>query len=170
MNKANSSIKIILAVTFLLILIIGIIVYSSSQGGLSNSNNTNQPISSNTLAKSNQSNISSTNNENVAKAGEYKTYNQDELKTAKDGQKLLLFFNASWCPSCRSTVKDIDTNKDKINSNITILSADFDKEVDLKKKYGVTMQHTFVEVDRDGNLIKKTTGLSTVDAINNYLK
>jgi thiol-disulfide isomerase/thioredoxin/preprotein translocase subunit Sss1 len=106
----------------------------------------------------------------MSKVGDYKPYAASELVHAKEGHHVVIFFNASWCPTCQATVKDIEANKDKIGQNIHILSADFDKETALKQKYGVTMQHTFVEVDAKGELIKKTTGLNTVAAINEYLK
>jgi thiol-disulfide isomerase/thioredoxin len=106
----------------------------------------------------------------MAKKGEYKPYSVDELSFAKDGNHVVIFFNASWCPTCQSTVKNINSNMDSISSNLHILSADYDKETSLKQKYGVTTQHTFVEVDASGNLIKKASGLSTVDAINNFIK
>jgi hypothetical protein len=47
-----------------------------------------------------------------------------------------------------------------IPAGITILKTDYDSETELKKKYGVTTQHTLVQVDKDGNLIKKWSGSS----------
>jgi thiol-disulfide isomerase/thioredoxin len=106
----------------------------------------------------------------MAKKGEYKPYSTNDLAFAKDGNHVVIFFNASWCPTCQSTVKNINSNLDTISPNLHILSADYDKETSLKQKYGVTTQHTFVEVDASGNLIKKASGLGTVDAINNFIK
>ena len=36
---------------------------------------------------------------------------------------------------------------------------------DLKKKYGVVYQHTFVQVDKDGNLIKKWSGSPNLSSL-----
>jgi thiol-disulfide isomerase/thioredoxin len=102
--------------------------------------------------------------------GDYKPYTESELVHAKEGHHVIIFFNASWCPTCQSTVKDIEANLGKIAPNTHILSADYDKETALKQKYGVTMQHTFVEVNAKGDLLNKVSGLGTVDAINAYLK
>jgi thiol-disulfide isomerase/thioredoxin len=107
--------------------------------------------------------------QNPKTAGTYSNYSSDMLKKAETGN-VVLFFNASWCPTCQGTVKDIKANMDKIPANLTILSADYDKETELKKKYDVTMQHTFVKVDKNGNLIKKASGLSTVSAISDFAK
>ena len=100
----------------------------------------------------------------MMKKGSYSPYSSDLLKNAETGN-VVLFFNASWCPTCQSTVKDINENISKIPSNLTILSTDYDKETSLRQKYGVTTQHTFVKVDKDGNLIKKASSLNTLEAI-----
>ena len=38
-------------------------------------------------------------------------------------------------------------------------------EMELKQKYGITTQHTFVQVDADGNEVAKWTGSLTADEI-----
>lgn len=102
-------------------------------------------------------------------SGKYAPYSSDLLANAKDGN-VVIFFNATWCPTCRSTVKNINENLNNIPSDLTILSADYDKETSLRRKYGVTTQHTFVKVDANGDLIKKESGLDTVDAISDFAK
>jgi thiol-disulfide isomerase/thioredoxin len=108
----------------------------------------------------------------TTKKGEYKNYSKEsstnDFAHAKDGHHVVLFFNATWCPTCQSTVKDINANIANIDPKLHLLSVDYDTNQDLRAKYGVTMQHTFVEVDMSGNLIKKTTGLNTLNQINNY--
>jgi len=74
-------------------------------------------------------------------------------KVANTNWKIVLFFHADWCPTCRATEKDI-LSKD-IPSDLTILKTNFDKESELKKKYWVVAQTTFVQIDNKGNLIKK---------------
>ncbi len=105
----------------------------------------------------------------MVKKGSYTPYSADLVKNAENGN-VVLFFNASWCPTCQSTVKNINSNLEAIPSNLTLLSTDYDKETTLKQKYGVTTQHTFVKVDKDGNLIKKASGLGTLEAIANFAK
>jgi hypothetical protein len=103
----------------------------------------------------------------MTKAGVFTTYSEAAL-TKTEGHKNILFFSATWCPTCQATNKDIQANLDKIDPKLHILSVDYDTNQALRTKYGVTMQHTFVEVDGSGNLIKKTNGLGTVSAINMY--
>ncbi len=96
--------------------------------------------------------------------GSYETYSAEKLASAGTGS-VVLFFNASWCPDCRATVKDIEANLNEIPADLTILSVDYDKYADLKKQYGVTYQHTFVQVDENGKQLKKWSGSFTLDDI-----
>ena len=72
--------------------------------------------------------------------------------------KRVLFFAASWCPSCRSADKDITDNIKLIPADTVIFKTDYDTETALKTKYLVTRQHTFVWVDAKGAVIKKWSG------------
>ncbi len=89
--------------------------------------------------------------------GSYEAYSSEKLARAETGD-VVLFFHASWCPSCRGLNSDIEANESSIPEGVSILKVDYDKETELKKKYGVTYQHTLVQVDKDGNLIKKWSG------------
>ncbi len=102
--------------------------------------------------------------ENLSSVGKYENYNQDKIAMAENG-KVVLFFHASWCPSCRSLNSDIENNLNSIPEGVLILKTDYDKEVDLKRKYGITTQHSLVQVDKDGNLIKKWNGGSKLEDI-----
>lgn len=76
---------------------------------------------------------------------------------------LILFFHAEWCPSCKTLSSDIEKNLINIPKGTTIFKVNYDKETELRKKYGVTYQHTMVRVDKSGNLIKKWSGSSTIE-------
>lgn len=93
----------------------------------------------------------------IMKVGSYEAYSPEKLARAETGD-VVLFFHASWCPSCRSLNSDIENNTSSIPERVSILKVDYDKETELKKKYGITYQHTLVQVDKDGNLIKKWSG------------
>ncbi len=69
---------------------------------------------------------------------------------------VVLFFNASWCPTCQATVKSLDA--DGVPAGLTVVSVDYDSSNDLKQQYGVTVQHTFVQVDEAGDQQAKFTG------------
>jgi len=105
----------------------------------------------------------------MLKAGSYESYSPEKIAKAATGN-VVLFFRASWCPTCISLNKDIKANLNKIPASLTILDVDYDNSFDLKKKYGVTFQHTFVQVDKDGNLIKKWSGSPTLTALISEIK
>jgi thiol-disulfide isomerase/thioredoxin len=166
----NSNLTTIISALVIFLLVIGAIVFAvsnnSNTSNSSTSTSQSSSYSSNSESKSFQSNMNSIDTK-VSK-GEFKAYNSNDLSFANEKNSVVIFFNASWCPTCQATVKDINANVDKIDSRLKILSADFDKETDLKKKYSITMQHTFVKVDSQGNLIEKKSGLNTLDEITDF--
>ncbi len=101
--------------------------------------------------------------------GSYSVYDASKLAMANDG-KVVLFFKASWCPTCRALDADIKANLASIPGGVTILEVDYDKSGDLKQKYGVTMQHTLVQVDAQGNLIMKWSGGNTLATVVEKIK
>lgn len=101
--------------------------------------------------------------------GVYAPYEASKLAMAETG-KVVLFFKASWCPSCRTLDADIKASLGDIPAGVTILEVDYDKYGDLKQKYGVTMQHTLVQVDKNGNQIAKWSGGSTLEDVVKNLK
>lgn len=84
-------------------------------------------------------------------SGSYLEYSSDIIQNTK-GRKLL-FFHAPWCPQCRAIENDI--NEQGVPESWNIIKVDYDSSQDLRQKYGVTIQTTFVEVDNSGELIKK---------------
>jgi thioredoxin 1 len=93
--------------------------------------------------------------------GTYETYAPGKLTQVQTGD-VILFFHASWCPSCRSLSADIEKNLSAIPSGVRILKVDYDTESELKKKYSVTNQHTLVQVDATGSMVKKWSGSPTL--------
>ncbi len=93
----------------------------------------------------------------MTKPGSYEPYSEALLARAETGD-VVLFFRASWCPTCRALDADIIKNLGAIPSGLTILDVNYDTATELKKRYGVTYQHTFVQVDSKGNQITKWSG------------
>lgn len=81
----------------------------------------------------------------------YADYLPELVSNAK--WNIVLFFHANWCPACVSIEKNILSNK--IPSDLTLLKVDYDNSTELKTKYGVLAQTTFVQVDSKWNMIKK---------------
>jgi thiol-disulfide isomerase/thioredoxin len=97
----------------------------------------------------------------AAREGSYEPYAPEKLAMAADGD-VVLFFRASWCPTCRALDANIRSNLGGIPDGVTILDVDYDTATELKQKYGVTYQHTLVQVDAEGNMIARWTGSPTL--------
>lgn len=102
----------------------------------------------------------------MAAHGSYITladYQGNKDMYAKDD--VVLFFHASWCPTCKATEENLNADPTGIPAGLTIVKVDYDNSDELKQQYGITTQHTFVQVDADGNELAKWTGTLTADDI-----
>jgi thiol-disulfide isomerase/thioredoxin len=106
------------------------------------------------------------NAEPVTSVGQFISY-EDYLgnESMYADKQVVLFFSAKWCPTCQALNKDINTNLSDIPSDVVIVSVDYDSNLDLRRQYGVTVQHTLVLIDKEGNQIKKWTGGNTLDSV-----
>lgn len=86
----------------------------------------------------------------------YQDYQKDPSRYAKG--KTVLFFNASWCPSCKEADDQFKSEEKEIPKDVTVVSVDYDQNASLRQKYGVTIQDTFVQIDKDGKQLKKWAG------------
>ncbi len=101
----------------------------------------------------------------LGEPGGYQAYSPAKLAWAEGEGRVVLFFRANWCPTCRGLDADIKANSANIPKGITILDVDYDRYADLKQKYGVTYQHTLVEVDGTGEAVSKWAGSPTLTAL-----
>jgi thiol-disulfide isomerase/thioredoxin len=98
----------------------------------------------------------------------YMSYDEAKVTEAlASGQKVALFFHATWCPSCRALDRAINADISSIPSDALIVKVDYDSSTEMKKKYGVTNQHTTVLIDKDMNLISKKLGAKNVGEVLN---
>lgn len=93
----------------------------------------------------------------------YLTYSENVLGETADKRRVL-FFYANWCPTCIPANKDFQNNLDKIPNDVALIRVNYnDTETDkaekeLARKYGVTYQHTFVQLDSSENKVKIWNG------------
>lgn len=106
----------------------------------------------------------------MMKVGSYEAYGSEKIAMASSVHDVVLFFRASWCPTCKAVDADIKAHLKDIPESLTILDVNYDNSTELKKKYGVTYQHTFVQVDMQGNLIKKWSGSPTLASLVSEVK
>ena len=100
-----------------------------------------------------------TNDADIAHTpGMYMTYDQSSYDAHTD-QRRVLFFHAPWCPQCVALDKDIAASD--LPDDVAVFKVDYDSNQELRKKYGVTLQTTFVLVDANGDQVKKYTAYAT---------
>lgn len=93
----------------------------------------------------------------------YIQYSESAFENSS-GNRRVLFFYASWCPTCRPADASFTQNISKIPNDLTVIRVNYNDpntdqdEKDLAKKYGITYQHTFVQIDNTGKEINKWNG------------
>lgn len=147
-----------------ILLVIGVFsIYALNQNN-SNNLSVNQVRETQTLEDETQARIETPNVSELSdrnSKGKYIEYSSSALTSNQN----VIFFAASWCPTCRRLDQAINSELDSIPGNLSILKADFDSEIELRQKYGVTYQHTLVQVDENGTLLKKWNGGNDVASI-----
>ncbi len=96
----------------------------------------------------------------------YQVYSPELVANAlKSGQKVALFFHATWCPSCKSLNNTLESNLSTIPSDSLIVKVDYDQYGDLKKQYRVVSQHTTVQLNADGTEKSRKLGARSLSEI-----
>ena len=92
----------------------------------------------------------------------YKNYSPEKIVNASE-ENIILFFHADWCSTCVAFEKKVLS--EKIPDNILILKVNYDKELELRKKYNIITQTSFVLIDNKWNLIKRWIWWRWIDNI-----
>jgi thiol-disulfide isomerase/thioredoxin len=94
----------------------------------------------------------------AAFAGEQPYSEAQFTKAVSQGQPVVVWFHANWCPTCRAQQPVVDRLAGSAEMKpVTVFIADFDKEAALKKSLNVVEQSTFV-VFRKGHEVTRSTG------------
>jgi thioredoxin 1 len=109
----------------------------------------------------------------LAHALDIKPYSADALATAeKAGQPVALHFRADWCPTCRAQDKALQSLKTEKGLDITVLSVNYDTERDLKRRFKINTQSTFVVLKGEkesARLVGDTSSLNIMMALKSAL-
>lgn len=117
-------------------------------------------------------NQSDNNSSPQAGAGRYVVYQDGVLEQHADNKRVL-FFYANWCPTCIPVDKVFMNQESQIPEGISVIRINYNdtetdkEEKDLAKKYGITYQHTFVQIDSDGNEVTKWNGGAMSELLEN---
>lgn len=93
----------------------------------------------------------------------------EEAQTLAAAGPTVLFFNADWCPLCRTDMRQIDERLTELG-NITVVVVDYDRNAKLRKKYGVTYQHTYVQINDDGQKLALWNGGGVDGILSNVVR
>ncbi|MBB1586965.1 MAG: thioredoxin family protein [Propionibacterium sp.] len=129
-------------------------------GGCSQMNSSPDAMSSDAMSPAPSPSAAMSHNEAASQS--YITY--DQYQASKDtyaDSKVVLFFNATWCPDCRAINEALTSDPGKIPAGTTVVSVDYDQHADLRQRYGVTMQHTFVQINSSGDKVRQWASTST---------
>jgi thioredoxin 1 len=93
----------------------------------------------------------------------------DDARALAQVGPTVLFFNADWCPVCRAEMRQIDASLSELG-NITVVVVDYDRNARLRRKYGVTYQHTYVQIDGDGEKLALWNGGGVDGILSNVVR
>ncbi len=102
----------------------------------------------------------------------YVEYSKTTLDQAGSNRRVL-FFYANWCPICRPADADFTANANTIPADVTVIRVNYNdtdtdqEEKDLAKKYGITYQHTYVQIDATGKEATKWNGGQISELLSN---
>lgn len=102
----------------------------------------------------------------------YLPYTPTVLVDAASARRVLYFY-ASWCPTCIPANADFEKNASMLPSDLTLIRVNYNdpdtdaEEKALATKYGITYQHTFVQIDSEGKEITKWNGGATKELLAN---
>lgn len=101
--------------------------------------------------------------DNKITGSRYLQYSKSALDSASNNRRVL-FFYASWCPTCKPADASFTENANKIPEDVTLIRVNYNdpetdqEEKELAKQYGITYQHTFVQIDNSGKEVTKWNG------------
>lgn len=161
--------KILMIGVIVVAAIAGVIWWSmTSENSNENLNNTSTPI------LNRESNVQNTNSEKETEVtnDRYVEYSPENFANSASNRRVL-FFYADWCPICRPADADFQTNENQIPSDVTVIRVNYNDtktdqdEKDLATEYGVTYQHTFVQIDSAGKAVTTWNGGQLDELVSN---
>ena len=107
----------------------------------------------------------SSNSEILMDRVNYRNYSDQNLASAQKNGRPVLFFAATiWCQTCQTLEKEIKERGNSLPPDVTILKVDYDNDKEMKRKWGIIMQHTLIVLDQNGNENKRWIG-GNLDAL-----
>jgi thioredoxin-related protein len=123
---------------------------SQDRSGVDSTSSANQPVATNQQIENvNEQEQSQSEQASRQNGLGYIEFSEQKLADSSDSSRVL-FFHAPWCSVCNFYEGQIE--EQGVPKDVTILKIDYDSEDELKEKYNVTTQSTFVLLDSEGNI------------------
>lgn len=93
-----------------------------------------------------------------------------------NGEPILLFFYANWCPYCKAQDPVVASLFRDMPPGVTAYRVNYnDSETDAEEKrlanaFGVTYQHTFVLLDKNGKEAARRVGTMSAEELKTFLE
>ncbi len=107
-----------------------------------------------------------------SQATEYIPFTTKDFEKNKSKRRVL-FFYAGWCTTCRPVNAQFLESANQLPDDVVVFRVNFrdsdtdEEEKKLAEMYKITYQHTFVQVNEQGGVIKKWNGGNLTDLIKN---
>ena len=108
-------------------------------------------------SQNSQTEVSTPNSVRVRPYSENAVESEAEVK--------VLFFQTSWCPTCRVLREDIAEHEADVPRDWLILEVDYDANVSLREEYEVNAPHTLIYLDAQNNAFAKWSALLTLEDV-----
>lgn len=152
--------QMIIGAVVILVLVVGFIFMTKSKSDNVATVEQSDSTTQNTMMEKSSSDANMTEKKDTTR---YIEYSKEAFEKSAENRRVL-FFYANWCPTCREADPNLKVNAQKIPQDLTVIRVNYNdtdtdkKEKDLAKKYGVTYQHTFVQINNEGKEITKWNG------------
>ncbi len=160
----NQNKKILIPTIIIILIIIGLIYFSNTEKDVVSAHVSQEDSETENSPKADEFSFESIPEENVFEYSEALDFSKFE------GKKIIINFSAVWCPSCQILKRSISENVNVIPNDLVIITADYDKEKDLREKYEVFHQHTLVQVDQNGEKINILRNVFSIEDLIDSLK
>lgn len=99
----------------------------------------------------------------------YVEFNQASYDYFLGKNPIILFFHAPWCPLCRASDEVLNEALPSLGGGVIWMKVDYDTQTELKKKYGVTYQDTFILIDGSGEVVGKKNSLRSAESAQEWM-
>ena len=97
--------------------------------------------------------------------GTYQEYSQDSIAVLPETSMIVLFFSSSGCQSCLQAEAALVRDIEQIPTNVHIFRVDYDSQLSIRRQWGVTSPHTFVEINTDGQFVQRWSSSRDLNSI-----